>query len=120
MTVFLRHLMTACILTLMSAMIHSSTDEYAMYGNLGPPDQNWQPRELAGWPAAFLADSPDTSVIHKIGIEDDFRPGAFVATLSFWYLVSLLLDRTASKFWRIYRGGHDSEAAVNPNRVKDK
>jgi hypothetical protein len=56
-------------------------------------EENVQPREVAGWPAPYLADSPHTSVIHKIGIEDDFRAGPFIATFSFWLLVNLAIAR---------------------------
>lgn len=84
----------AIILTLGSAGVVSRTDERAMYGWEGPVEQNWQARELAGWPAPYLADSPNTSVIHQVGPEDDFRAGPFVATLSFW----LLLTLTAARF----------------------
>ena len=59
-----------------------------MYGTEGPLEQNWLPREVAGWPAPFLADDPGTSVIHKVSfVEDNFRLGSFVATLSFWFLI---------------------------------
>ncbi len=58
-----------------------------MYGHEGPLEHNWLPREIAGWPAPYLADNPSTSVIHNVGFEDVFRPGPFVATLSFWFLV---------------------------------
>jgi hypothetical protein len=85
-----------------------------MYGYEGPVEQNLLPRELAGWPAAYIADSPNTSVIHQIGPEDNFRPGAFVATLSFWFLTvscaaSLIRKarrkRPASSLAREPRGG---------------
>lgn len=79
----------ALTLTIASAFVPLSTDERAMYGHEGPLEQNWLPRELGGWPAPYLADSPNTSVPHKLGPEDDFRPGPFVATFSFWLLVSL-------------------------------
>ena len=79
----------AFLLTIGSAWITPATDERAMYGHEGPIDQNLQPREVAGWPAPYIADSPHTSVIHKIGIEDDFRAGPFIGTYSFWLLVSL-------------------------------
>jgi hypothetical protein len=93
--------LAALLLALGSALFNPTTDERAMYGHEGPMEENLQPREVAGWPAPYLADSPNTSVIHKIGIEDDFRVGAFVATYSFWLLVSLatarLIRRSASK-----------------------
>jgi hypothetical protein len=60
-----------------------------MYGHEGPFEQNWRPRKLAGWPAPYLADSPNKSVPHQLGPEDDFRPGPFLGMLSFWQLISL-------------------------------
>ncbi len=33
-----------------------------------------------------MADSTATSVPFKLGAEDKFRPGPFVANLAFWYL----------------------------------
>jgi hypothetical protein len=89
---FVIRILFACTLTIASGLVRPSTDEHAMYGNMGPPEQNWQPREVAGWPAPYLADRPGTSVIHEVGFEDEFRPGPFVATLSFWYLVVLILS----------------------------
>jgi predicted cobalt transporter CbtA len=71
-----------------------------MYGHEGPIEQNLQPREVAGWPAPYLADNPHTSVIHKIGIEDNFRVGSFIATFSFWFLVSLAVARIMKRFGR--------------------
>ena len=90
----------ASILTVASARINPPTDERAMYGWEGPPELNWKSRRVAGWPAPYLADSPHTSVIHKIGIEDDFRPGPFVATFSFWLLVTLALARLLGRIGR--------------------
>lgn len=89
----------ALLLTSASTVIHPTSDEMAMYGFEGPLEQNWLPRELAGWPAPFLADSGETSVPHQIGPEDDFRPGPFVADLAFWALVVLGLMRG----WRLMR-----------------
>jgi hypothetical protein len=83
----------ALTLTIASAFVAVSTDERAMYGHEGPLGQNCLPRELGGWPAPYLADNPNTSVPHKLGPEDNFRPGPFVATFSFWFLVSLALLR---------------------------
>lgn len=80
-------LAVALAISIATAWINPATDERAMYGFEGPLEQNWLPREVAGWPAPFLADSPNTSVIHKLGVEDDFRPGPFAGTLSFWFLV---------------------------------
>jgi hypothetical protein len=93
--------LVAVILSTGSAWIHPPTDERAIYGHEGPMEQNLQPRELAGWPAPYLADNPHTSVIHQLGLEDTFRAGPFVATFSFRLLVSLaarhLLGRLAGK-----------------------
>lgn len=74
-----------------------------MYSTEGPLHLNWLPREVAGWPAPFLADDPGTSVAHKIGVEDAFRFGPFIATLSFWFLII----STAGTFmrWAIYARG---------------
>ena len=77
----------ALALTTGSAFITRTGDERAMYGNEGPWEQNWLPREVAGWPAPYLADNPGTSVIHKVGVEDDLRLGPFVATFSFWLVI---------------------------------
>ena len=74
-----------------TAWISPTTDEKAMYGLEGPVHENWLPRKVAGWPAPFLADNPDISVPHKIGVEDNFRLGPFIATLSFWFLVILAM-----------------------------
>jgi hypothetical protein len=85
--------LVALVLTIGSAWITPPTDERAMYGHEGSMEENLQPREVAGWPAPYLADSPNTSVIHQLGIEDDFRAGPFVATFSFWLLISLAVAR---------------------------
>jgi hypothetical protein len=77
------------VLTCASVLIQPASDERTMYGFEGNLEQNWRVREVAGWPAPYLADSPDTSVPHKIGIEDTFRPGPFVADLGFWILLTL-------------------------------
>ncbi|WP_144906054.1 hypothetical protein [Novosphingobium taihuense] len=90
---------SALLLTCASAIIHPASDERIMYGFEGALEQNWLPRELAGWPAPFLADSGETSVPHQIGPEDDFRPGPFVADLGFWALVTLGVMR----LWRVLR-----------------
>jgi hypothetical protein len=76
----------ALAITIATAWVSPATDERALYGLEGPIEQNWLPRAVAGWPAPYLADDPDTSVIHKVGPEDNFRLGAFAATLE-------LLDR---------------------------
>lgn len=79
----------ASAISLSTAWINPATDEKAMYGFEDPLQQNWLPREVAGWPAPFLADNPGTSVTHKVGFEDAFRVGPFIGTLSFWFLVVL-------------------------------
>jgi hypothetical protein len=89
----------ALLLTCASAVIRPATDERAMYGFEGPLEQNWLPRLVAGWPAPFLADSPDTSVPHQIGPEDHFLPGPFLADLGFWAVVTW----GALKIWRWLR-----------------
>jgi hypothetical protein len=85
--------LTALVLALGSTIVHPNTDERAMYGSEGPWELNWKPRVVAGWPAPFLADSPSTSVPYKIGVEDEFRPGPFLATWSFWLIVTLAGSR---------------------------
>jgi hypothetical protein len=82
-------LLAAFLLTISTAWINPPTDERAMYGLDGSLEENWKPRAVAGWPAPYLADSPNTSVLHQVGPEDVFRPGPFAATISFWYLVVL-------------------------------
>lgn len=95
----LAKLMAAFVLTVASSWVTPSTDERAMYGFEGPLEQNWLPREVAGWPAPFLADNPGTSVIHKVSlVEDDFRLGPFVATLSFWFLAVAAIGRALRWF----------------------
>lgn len=86
-------LLFSLFLTAASLWVPTRSDERAMYGHEGPVEQNWLPRKLAGWPAPYLADNPNTSVPHQIGPEDDFRPGPFLATLSFWLLVFLATSR---------------------------
>lgn len=83
----LSSLILALAISVASARINPTTDERTMYGHEGPLEHNWLPREVAGRPAPFLADKPGTSVIHNVGAEDVFRPGPFVAMLSFWFLV---------------------------------
>jgi hypothetical protein len=90
----------AFLLTLSTAWIDPSTDERALYGMEGRTEENFKPREVAGWPAPYLADSTHTSVIHQIGIEDVFRAGPFVASLSFWYLFVLGTLRLFSRVSR--------------------
>lgn len=86
-------LLCALVLTLGTVCINPTSDERAMYGFEGPLEQNWLPRKLAGWPAPYLADNPDTSAPHQIGPEDDFRTGAFIADLCFWFIVSATIAR---------------------------
>ena len=85
-------MIVAVFISTATLWITSATDEEAMYGREGPLNENMLPREVAGWPAPFVADDPDTSVAHAVGIEDDFRPGPFVATISFWYLALRMID----------------------------
>jgi hypothetical protein len=75
------------IVSVTTAWINPATDERALYGSEGPIEHNWLPRAVAGWPAPLLADKPGTSVIHKVGVEDTFRPVPFFATLSCWTVV---------------------------------
>ena len=75
-------------LTLASAKVVTTGDEVAQYGGEGTVSETFKPRELGGWPAPYLADSTATSVPHQIGLEDDFRPGPFVATFAFWLLIA--------------------------------
>lgn len=86
-------LLLALAITIGTAWINPPTDERAMYGHEGPLEQDWLPREVAGWPAPYLADNPNTSVIHNVGLEDNFRPGSFIATLSFWFIVISAMRR---------------------------
>lgn len=91
---FLRAIATvsiAILLSLGSLQLHSSTSEQAQYGDVGSAARNWQPRLVAGWPAPFVADTPTISVPRQIGLEDEFRSGAFVGTLSFWLLVTIMV-----------------------------
>lgn len=96
MPAMLRHLFPALFALVLSGAtvwIHPATDEKALYALEGSLDQNHLPREVAGWPAPFLADDPGTSVIHKIGVEDVFRPGSFIATWCFWLVVVSAMRR---------------------------
>lgn len=85
--------LAAVLLTMASLAVVTTNGERTMYGYEGGVSENFRPREQAGWPAPFLADSPDTSVVHQIGPEDELRPGNLVATLSFWLLVVIALRR---------------------------
>jgi hypothetical protein len=89
----------ALAISLATIGIAVPTDERAMYGHEGPLEQNRQPRELGGWPTPFLADNPHTSVPHQLGVEDNFRLGSFVGTLSFWILVVQAISGLARR-WR--------------------
>lgn len=89
--------LAALLLTIASAKIQRSDQEVAVYGNMGTLNDMVKPRLTGGWPAAWIADSPDTSVLNQIGIEDDIRPGAFVANLAFWYLALMSLSALARK-----------------------
>ena len=86
-------LLLALAITIATAWINPPTDERTMYGREGPVEQNWLPREVAGWPAPYLADNPNTSVIHNVGVEDNFRAGSFIATLSFGCIIVSALRR---------------------------
>ncbi|WP_296680061.1 hypothetical protein [Novosphingobium sp.] len=79
----------ALLLTLCSLLVVSNNGERTMYGHEGLLNDNFLPREQAGWPAPFLVDSPDTSVLHKVGLEDDLRPFNLLASYSFWLLIVL-------------------------------
>ncbi len=83
----------AVVLTLASISIHPASDEEALYGHEGALERYYLPREVAGWPAPFLADDPGTSVPHKIGMEDVLRPGSLVATWCFWFVVVIGLRK---------------------------
>ena len=90
---------TALMISFATLAMNVPTDERAMYGHEGPLEQNLQPREIGGWPAPFLADNPHTSVPHQLGVEDNFRLGPFVGTLSFWILFIQAIFRLARR-WR--------------------
>lgn len=77
----------ALALTVSSLLVRPATDEIAEYGNMGPPEENYQPRVVAGWPAPFVADRPGISVPRAPGPEDTFRGGPFIASLAFWLWV---------------------------------
>ncbi len=88
------------VLSMFSLQIRPTTSEYAEYGNVGSPAENWRPRLVAGWPAPFVADVPAISVPRQIGVEDEFRFGAFLGTLSFWFLVTLFFGSLVRFFNR--------------------
>ncbi|WP_026325779.1 hypothetical protein [Sphingomonas sp. Mn802worker] len=79
-------LAAALVLVGISVGVQDDTGGVAVYGSEGGLSQV-RPRIEGGWPAPFLADDPATSVPHKLGAEDVFRPGAFLADLAFWYLL---------------------------------
>lgn len=83
----------ALAFTLGSLAVVTTNGERTMYGHEGGARENFRPREQAGWPAPYLADSPDTSVPHQLGVEDDLRTGNLIATFAFWLLVMLVLGR---------------------------
>lgn len=89
--------LAALALTLASLLIRPATDEIAEYGNMGPPEENFRPRVVAGWPAPFVADRPSISVPRAPGPEDTFRGGAFLGSFSFWlwmvYALTSLVKR---------------------------
>ena len=88
------------ILSICSLQIQPSTSETAEYGNMGSDAENWQPRLVAGWPAPFIADIPTISVPRQIGLEDEFRSSAFLATFSFWLLMTTVVIVTFCSFRR--------------------
>lgn len=54
-----------------------------------------------GWPAPFLYDNPGVSVEWKLSIgEDDFRAGPFVANLTFYFLMLLMIEAAATAIFR--------------------
>lgn len=84
----------AFTLTIASAFVAQRDDiEVGVYGNMDTLYENVRPRVVGGWPAPFMADSTATSVPFKLGAEDKFRAGPFVANLAFWYLALAALIR---------------------------
>ncbi|WP_294357960.1 hypothetical protein [uncultured Sphingomonas sp.] len=79
-------LAAALAVTSLSVVVQDDRGNVASYGSEGGLSQV-QPRIEGGWPAPFLADDPATSVPHKLGAEDVFRPGSFIADTAFWYLI---------------------------------
>ncbi|MDR7103575.1 hypothetical protein [Croceicoccus sp. BE223] len=90
-------------LTLASLMVRPGTDEIAQYGNMGPPEENYRPRVVAGWPAPFIADRPAVSVPQAPGPEDTFRGGAFLGSFAFWLWVVFALSCSRRRLWRRWR-----------------
>ena len=83
---WLSRAMLAFILTLATTAFQYEHGEYALYGNLSL--EQYEPREVAGWPAPFLADRVGVSVPHSVSLVDDpVRGGALLASWSFWMLV---------------------------------
>ncbi|NTS63694.1 hypothetical protein HRV97_00795 [Sphingomonas sp. HHU CXW] len=81
----------ALALATASVIVQRDDASVAIYGTEGGLSQV-HPRVEGGWPAAFVADDPATSVPYRLGVEDVFRPAPFVADVAFWYLaVGLLL-----------------------------
>lgn len=80
-------LAAALAVTSLSVVVQDDRGNVASYGSEGGLSQV-QPRIEGGWPAPFLADDPATSVPHKLGAEDVFRPGSFIADTAFWYLLA--------------------------------
>lgn len=56
----------------------------------------WPNDRWGGWPAPFLADDPSTSVTSQLGLEDQFRPGPFIADLAFWFVLFSLASNICS------------------------
>ena len=82
----------ALVLTLATTAVQYEHGEYALYGNMSL-DQ-YEPREVAGWPAPFLADRVGVSVSHDVHLLDDpIRGGALLASWSFWFLVVLAIGK---------------------------
>ncbi len=81
----------ALALAAASVVVQHDDASVAIYGTEAGLSQV-KPRVEGGWPAAFVADDPATSVPYRLGIEDVFRPAPFVADVAFWYVaVGLLL-----------------------------
>jgi hypothetical protein len=83
--------LAALALAAASVVVQHDDASVAIYGTEGGLSQV-KPRVEGGWPAAFVADDPATSVPYRLGVEDVFRPAPFVADVAFWYLaVGMLL-----------------------------
>ncbi len=76
----------ALALAAASVAVQRDDASVAIYGTEGGLSQV-HPRVEGGWPAAFVADDPATSVPYRLGVEDVFRPAPFVADVGFWYVV---------------------------------